>query len=220
MQSISSTSSTSTLEPTAYSKSIRTKHEQAACASCKAKEDRFEASDTSETEASKANPLAGFSLEEFRATIREELLQMLREAKESKKDSQPEVSIVSDIPYDVAAEEVAADVPEEWNAENTSQRIVDFALSFRGNAANLSDEEYIEQVRSAVQDGFRLAKQDMQALPGPSAKLFNNTYELTMQKLDKALADWTANPGSSVAPKSAQGVAASQKTEQSYSAVA
>jgi len=78
-------------------------------------------------------------------------------------------------------------VPDYWNAENTSQRIVDFAMSFRGLAPELSDEEYIEQVRAAVEKGYKLAKKDLGDLPGPTAKLFNNTYNLTMNKFDELL---------------------------------
>jgi hypothetical protein len=82
----------------------------------------------------------------------------------------------------------AAEVPEYWNAENTSQRIVDFAMSFRGLAPELSDEEYIEKIRGAVQLGYSLAKKDLGSLPGPSAQLYNDTYNLTMKKFDDILA--------------------------------
>lgn len=225
MQGVSVIQNNSNINQAAYSKAKSAKKEIATCEECEKKTDSFESTSTEKTD--KSNGIEGFNIDEFRKAIREELLQMIHEAKKNKKsdqsDSSAEVStnLVSDIPYAVSADEVAADVPEEWNAENTSQRIVDFALSFRSNQANLSDEDYIDQVRKAVQEGFRLAKSDLQNLPGPSAKLFNDTYELAMKKLDDTLANWKANPGSSTAQKSAQGTESSTKSVAStYSAVA
>lgn len=214
MQGISTISGSESIDVSAYSKTARTHKNREVCEACQAKSDRFESSSVEKSKETK-DPIAGFSLDEFRAAIRDELLQMLK----AKDEKSPEMEIYSDIPYQVSEEEEAAEVPEEWNAENTSQRIVDFALSFRGNASDLSDEEFVEQIRSAIQDGFRLAKNDLQALPGPSAKLFNDTYSLTMEKLDKALANWSANPGSSLAKKPEQVEEATTKAA-SYSAVA
>ena len=114
-----------------------------------------------------------------------------------------DTGLVSDILYAVDEDEKAAEVPEEWGADQTSQRIVDFALAFRGSAKDMSDEEFIEKIRGAIQDGFRSAKGDLKDLPGPSAKLFNDTYEAAMKKLDDTLAAWKkqAQDGSASAPK-------------------
>ncbi len=225
MQGVSVIQNNSNINHVAYSKAKGAKKEIATCEECTQKPDSYESSSTEK--ANKSNGIEGFNIDEFRKAIREELLQMIHEAKKNQKSDPSNANenistdVVSDIPYAVSADEVAADVPEEWNAENTSQRIIDFALSFRSKEADLSDEEYIDQVRKAIQDGFRLAKNDLQNLPGPSAKLFNDTYELAMKKLDDTLANWQANPGSSVAQKSTQGTESSTKSVAStYSAVA
>jgi len=78
-----------------------------------------------------------------------------------------------------------ADVPEYWNAENTSQRIVDFALSFRGLFKG-TDEEYFNLIKGAIDDGFKQARDILGDLPEPVSNLVDDTYALTMKKLD----DW------------------------------
>jgi hypothetical protein len=132
-----------------------------------------------------------FDMDAFQSGIRNTLMQSINQAKDALKGAGVEFaknngdSILYDLSGINGGKEVeAAKVPEYWNAENTSQRIVDFAMSFRGLAPELSDEEYIKQVRDAVELGYKLAKRDVGDLPGPSAKLFNNTYNLTMQKFD------------------------------------
>jgi len=135
-----------------------------------------------------------FDMDAFQGSIRNALMQTIHEAKGALKAAGVEFAKYNSdsILYDLSAlnkgEEVkAADVPEYWNAENTSQRMIDFAMSFRGLAPELSDEEYIEQMRAAVEKGFKLAKKDLGDLPGPSAKLFNDTYNLAMKKFDELL---------------------------------
>ena len=85
----------------------------------------------------------------------------------------------------VSSDMEIADVPEYWNAENTSQRIVDFALSFRG-AFKGTDEEYLAQIKEAVEKGFNEAKGILGDLPKAVSNLTDATHELTMKKLD----DW------------------------------
>lgn len=139
----------------------------------------------------KASGLA-LDLEAFKLETRRQLLEQVQKSKEELAKAGIQIRWSSDIPYQVDPEEKAADVPEEWGADKTSQRIVDFALSMRqmGDAKNLSDEEFIEKIRGAIEDGFRSAKSDLKELPGPSAKLFNDTYEAAMKKLDQTLEDW------------------------------
>jgi hypothetical protein len=116
--------------------------------------------------------------------VRERILEQLFEAQSADNSD----SALSSILYEVEEGVEAAEVPEYWNAENTSQRIVDFAMSFRDMYPDMSDEEYVEQVRDAVQKGFEEAKGILgDNLPGPSAKLFNDTYESTMGKFDEWL---------------------------------
>jgi hypothetical protein len=133
-----------------------------------------------------------FDMDAFQSSIRGTLMESIYKAKEALRAGGVEFakynsdSILYDLSGVKGGDSVkAADVPEYWNAENTSQRIVDFAMSFRSLAPELSDEEYIEQIRKAVEQGYKLAKRDVGDLPGPSAKLFNDTYSLTMQKFDK-----------------------------------
>lgn len=146
--------------------------------------------ETAETEES--NPLGDFNIDEFNNKIRQQLLDQITESKKILKESGVDIQWASDILYPVDEEVEAAEVPEEWNAENTSQRIVDFALSFRevANKQGLSDEEFISQIKEAVADGFRLAKKDLGSIPEASARLFNDTFEQSMKKLDDALLSW------------------------------
>ncbi|MDR2581508.1 MAG: DUF5610 domain-containing protein [Fibromonadaceae bacterium] len=132
-----------------------------------------------------------FDMDAFQSGIRNTLMQSINQAKDSLKASGVEFAKYNSdsILYNLSGmgEVKAAEVPEYWNADNTSQRIIDFAMSFRNLAPELSDEEYIEQIRSAVEKGYSLAKNSLGDLPGPSAKLFNDTYELTMKKFDELL---------------------------------
>jgi len=131
-----------------------------------------------------------FDMDAFQSGIRNTLMQSINQSKEALKAAGVEFAKYDSksILYNLDGKEVEeAKVPDYWNADNTSKRIVDFAMSFRGLATELSDEEYITQVRDAVEKGFRLAKKDLGDLPGPSAKLFNNTYNLTMKKFDELM---------------------------------
>lgn len=91
--------------------------------------------------------------------------------------------------YEVEEGVEAAGVPEYWNAENTSQRIVDFAMSF-STVSKDDFETYAEKMRTAVETGFKDAKKILGDIPGPSAKLFNDTYTLTMKKFDTVIENY------------------------------
>lgn len=143
----------------------------------------------------------GFDMETFKLETKRQLLEQVQKSKDELAKAGIQIRWSSDIPYQVDPQEKAAAVPDEWGADKTSQRIVDFALSMRqsGKAKDLSDEEFIKQVRSSIEEGFRSAKADLKDLPGPSAKLFNDTYESAMKKLDQTLEDWkkAKEPGAS-----------------------
>jgi hypothetical protein len=131
-----------------------------------------------------------FDMDAFQTEIRNTLMASINQSKKTLQDAGVEFVKYNDdsILYGgVPKGTKAADVPEYWNAENTSKRIVDFAMSFRSMAPELSDEEYIDQVRKAVQLGYKLAKKDVGSMPGPSAQLFNDTYNLTMKRFDDLL---------------------------------
>ncbi len=163
-------------------------------------EDKLEiseaAQDKKEAESGEEAKVGGgfkdFDMDAFQGAVRSKLMQSIFESKKALMDAGVEFAKFNEdsILYDLSGlkdgENIkAADVPEYWNAENTSQRIIDFAMSFRELAPELSDEEYIEQVRKAVDLGYKQAKQAVGDLPGPSAKLFNDTYNLTMKKFDE-----------------------------------
>lgn len=218
MQALSTISNLETLDKTSLTKVHHIKKDVAVAKASEVQQDQYDSKAQKTDKKAEKNPLDGFDLDAFRAEIRAELLDMVSQSKKQAQATNPEIPTISEIPYNVMDNEVAAEVPEEWNADNTSQRIVDFALSFRSQASGLTDEEYIDQVRSAIQQGFKLAKEDLGGLPGPSAKLFNDTYDAAMKKLDKVLADWNANPGSSIAKSNSSEVA--KKVTPSFAATA
>jgi hypothetical protein len=152
------------------------------------------------------NGFKDFDMDAFQGQIRSKLMESVNQAKNALMKAGVEFAKYNEdsILYDLSGLKdgnniKAADVPEYWNAENTSKRIVDFAMSFRGLAPELSDEEYINKMRDAVELGYKLAKKDLGGLPGPSAKLFNDTYSLTMKRFDELMAQAQAKKGESSA---------------------
>ncbi|MBD3393683.1 MAG: hypothetical protein GF410_16840 [Chitinivibrionales bacterium] len=81
-------------------------------------------------------------------------------------------------------------LPEYWNAENTSQRIVDFAVSFYSLYEG-TGEEYLGIIRGAIEEGFSQARDMLGELPDAVDKLVGDTYDLVMEKLDA----WAAEQG-------------------------
>lgn len=74
-------------------------------------------------------------------------------------------------------------IPDYWNAENTSQRIVDFALQFY-DAFKGAGEDFLKMIKDAIDKGFDEAKEMLGDLPDPVSKLVSDTHDLVMQKLD------------------------------------
>ena len=74
-------------------------------------------------------------------------------------------------------------LPEYWNAENTAQRIVEFAVSFHSLYEG-EGGEYLSLIRDAIEQGFSEAGEMLGELSGPVGELIAETYDLTMQKLD------------------------------------
>jgi hypothetical protein len=81
-------------------------------------------------------------------------------------------------------------LPEYWNAENTSQRIVDFATSFYGIAES-TGKGYYDIILKAIEEGFNQARELLGELPDEVSELTNKTYELVLEKLD----EWAARQG-------------------------
>lgn len=150
-----------------------------------------------DSKASAKSGWAGFDKAAFDAEMREKLLQQVRDAQKTLKEAGATFYGGSGFLYDIPEAEASSYTDEQmgvgqsWGADATSDRIVQFALAFRGsgNASGLSDEEFAEKIRDAIKEGFRLAKGDLGDLPGPTGKLFNDTYKASMDKLDKALED-------------------------------
>lgn len=84
-----------------------------------------------------------------------------------------------------------APVPEYWNAENTSNRIVKMATGF-AKISGLNPQEFGEKIRAAIEEGFSSAREITGELPGAAGKLNKDTHELVFTKLQKWLDDWQA----------------------------
>jgi hypothetical protein len=91
-------------------------------------------------------------------------------------------------------------LPEYWNAENTSQRIVDFAVSFFGQFEG-NGGEYLDTIRAAISEGFQQARDQLGKLPDEVGSLVSDTYDLVMKKLD----EWAGQQGIAVEQQSGSG---------------
>lgn len=91
---------------------------------------------------------------------------------------------------DLGAVDEEYGVPEYWNAENTSDRIVNFATSFAGIFGN--DPEFAETMVNAVAEGFRQAGDILGSLPGKAGKLNRDTHDMVFEKLGNWLEAWKA----------------------------
>jgi hypothetical protein len=78
-------------------------------------------------------------------------------------------------------------IPEYWNAENTSDRIVKFATQMAQIAGN--DSDFAKTIVKAVADGFDQANAASGPLPGAAGELNKKTRELTFSKLSEWLDD-------------------------------
>lgn len=170
-----------------------------------------EAAAASGNKAASKGTWAGFDKAAFETEMRDKLLSQIRDSQKALKDAGVKFYGGEGLLYDLSeapTEEYTDEqmgVGKDWGAEATSDRLVQFALAFRGSkgASDLSDEEFIEKIRGAIQEGFRLAKGDLGELPGPTGKLFNDTYQATMDKLDKALEEMKTPASNSEASEAA-----------------
>lgn len=80
----------------------------------------------------------------------------------------------------------AAQVPEYWNAENTSDRIVHFATQM-AEISGMDLKEFGEIIKQAVSKGFDQAGAATGELTGAAAKLNQDTKDLVFSKLSKWL---------------------------------
>ena len=79
-----------------------------------------------------------------------------------------------------------AQVPEYWNAENTSDRIVHFATQM-AEISGMDLKEFGEIIKEAVSKGFDQAGAATGELTGAAAKLNKDTRDLVFSKLSKWL---------------------------------
>jgi hypothetical protein len=93
-----------------------------------------------------------------------------------------------------AEEATSVEIPEYWNAQNTSQRIVDFAVSFYQSFKG-SGEDFLSTVTNAIDEGFKQAREMLGDLPEEFNNLINDTYALVNEKLSS----WAAEKNIAVA---------------------
>lgn len=98
-----------------------------------------------------------------------------------------------------AANSDAPKVPEYWNAENTSDRIVRMATSF-AKISGLDPLEFADKIKAAVQAGFDQAHDVTGDLPGAAGKLNQDTKSLVFSKLTKWLDQWKSEAYNQAAP--------------------
>ena len=119
--------------------------------------------------------------EDMRAQIIKEFFEKVQ-GKNRKADETKEVGETSELA-----------IPEYWNAENTSQRIVNFALQFY-DAFEGAGEDFLAMIKDAIEKGFAEARDILGDLPGPVSQIVSDTHDLVMQKLDK----WAEEKGISI----------------------
>lgn len=110
--------------------------------------------------------------------------QLKKMSSEIVKNFLKDAGIETDSSDDVSGADTAATIPEYWNAENTSQRVVDFAVSFF-DAFKGKGDEFLSKIKAAIEDGFSQAKKVFGGdFPDGVSKLISDTHDLIMKKLD------------------------------------
>jgi hypothetical protein len=75
-------------------------------------------------------------------------------------------------------------LPDYWNADNTAQRIADFATSFLG-AFKGSGDQFVSMIKDAIDKGFSEAKDIFGKAPDAIDQLTAKTHALVMDKIDQ-----------------------------------
>ena len=81
-------------------------------------------------------------------------------------------------------------LPDYWNADNTSQRIVDFATSFL-SAFKGSGSQFVDTIKNAIDQGFSDAEGVLGNTPDAIDQLTAKTHALVMDKIDQ----WAKDQG-------------------------
>lgn len=104
------------------------------------------------------------------AMIFMEFFKMVLESLGSKVESNPQENAMQSI-----------EPGGEFSAENTSQRIFDFAVNLSGG-----DDQKLSDLKDAITEGFKAAEKMM---GGNLPKISYETYDMTMQKFDEYFAN-------------------------------
>lgn len=88
-------------------------------------------------------------------------------------------------------------LPEYWNAENTSQRIFEFAVSFH-SMSEQDTEGYYKMMREAIISGYDEAIGEIGEVSDEVSSLSQETLRLALEKLDSWAAEQGVNVGSAL----------------------
>lgn len=102
-----------------------------------------------------------------------------------------------------------AQVPDYWNAENTSKRIADFATSFFSGFQG-AGADFLNKIKDAIDEGFKQAKGELGKVSDPISSLMQHTHDLIMQKLD----EWAKTQGINLDSSTDDAATAAQSTAQ------
>ncbi len=84
----------------------------------------------------------------------------------------------------IRTDELIEKMPEMWRPEAVSDRIVEFATNFFGSTES-EGEDFYNLALSSIEEGFKLAGDDLGKLPGDIANVIKQTRELVMEKLER-----------------------------------
>ncbi len=84
----------------------------------------------------------------------------------------------------IKTDELIEKMPEMWRPEAVSDRIVEFATNFFGSTES-EGEDFYNLAISSIEEGFKLAGDDLGKLPGDIANVIKQTRELVMEKLER-----------------------------------
>jgi len=84
----------------------------------------------------------------------------------------------------IKTDELIEKMPEMWRPEAVSDRIVEFATNYFGSTES-EGEDFYKLAISAIEEGFKLAGDDLGKLPGDIANVIKQTRDLVMEKLER-----------------------------------
>lgn len=121
--------------------------------------------------------------EEFAEMQAKSIRDILKGHTAGKKDEPKKVEISAD-ELEKKTDELIEKMPEYWRPEQVSDRILEFATAFFGHTES-QGEDFYELAKSAIEEGFKMAGDDLGQLPGDIENVIARTRELVMEKLDR-----------------------------------